>query len=403
MKQWLMLAAVQVMLQLYPMSELILFNQTKSVDKEKKLLLHDAINQEDFGLVINLLQTGFDPNELDESLNCPLHIAVGKRQIATVELLLQYGAYVNQRNNRLCTPLHLAIMACSEFRSMEELCFILVDVLLRAGADVRCVDDADETPLEKAINGRMCTVVKKLLGAGADVSRACKTGITPLHRAAANGLVKIMMLLLGNTGFVNQRNCWQRTPLHDAVCCLRRRKSAMILSLLLDKGAMIDAVDEKGETPLFKAVDAQDYNDVQILLIRGANQWIAKEGNITPLHHAAYKSFDQIVSLLLMYKAPVNVQNDWLRTPLHDAAHDPNKDILCMLIKKGASIMIKDHIGRTPLDLVPANLDKIMHIYFTKMQLQTLALAMLDRTGQDSPAHNLTIYDLKKIYKYVTI
>ena len=65
----------------------------------------------------------------------------------------------------------------------------LVDLLLKAGANVNAADDHGVTPLARAAENASTPMVERLLAAGADPNRAQTSGLTPLMIAAHTGNV----------------------------------------------------------------------------------------------------------------------------------------------------------------------------------------------------------------------
>ena len=108
----------------------------------------------------------------------------------------------------------------------------LCEFLIEAGADV---DHADADSGETALHAALCTpnrpafdlIVKVLLTAGADPNRTTKHGAetgsfmrdsytrgeTPLHRAAAFGSEASIQLLLDNGAVIDARDMYGETPL----------------------------------------------------------------------------------------------------------------------------------------------------------------------------------------------
>ena len=67
---------------------------------------------------------------------------------------------------------------------------------------------------------------------------------------------------------------------------------------LLDQGAVIDARDEAGRTPLMLAVTEDRLEIVRLLLARGADPNVADNGGHTPLQQATKRSLRDIAALL---------------------------------------------------------------------------------------------------------
>jgi ankyrin repeat protein len=102
-------------------------------------------------------------------------------------------------------------------------------------------------------------------------------------------------------------------PIHAAVV----RESTELLSLLLNRGADINAGDGRGRTPLHLAALCQPPSFAAYLLRRGADANTQDSAGQTPLHVAAEHSYPQLIEVLLDGGADPNVRDKWGLTPLH--------------------------------------------------------------------------------------
>ena len=124
------------------------------------------------------LEAGVSPNLLDEDGCSPLYesIVFGsavrppdsiRRRLACIEVLLEAGASVDaQCELGEGSPLHCAVTQTdrSHYPADFEL---IVDRLLRAGADVNAIDESETSVLAAAAREGRFTTVAKLLSAGA--------------------------------------------------------------------------------------------------------------------------------------------------------------------------------------------------------------------------------------------
>ena len=110
------------------------------------------------------------------------------------------------------------------------------------------------------------------------------------------------------------------------------------ISLLLDRGADINAVGGHYGTPLAAAALSGNKDIVSLLLDRGADINAVGGEYGTPLATAAYSESAEIVSLLLDRGADINAMGGTYGTPLAAAAATGNKDIVFLLLDRGADI-----------------------------------------------------------------
>ena len=127
-----------------------------------------------------------------------------------------------------------------------------------------------------------------------------------------------------------------------------------IVALLLKSGAVVDAKENWGRTPLlsFAATGGTDNEIARMLLAAGADpglevdksddgyvalQWAAETGNIG------------LAEMLIAARVDVNHQNTWGWTPLHQAVLNVHADIARLLIANGADVNLRNNLGNTPL------------------------------------------------------
>jgi len=169
-------------------------------------------------------------------------------------------------------------------------------------------------------------------------------------------------------------------PLHLAA--ERRRSDAALLDLLAGPptNRVINAVDKQGQTPLFRAVDADNADTVKWLLEHGADANLGKElplerafilgytkvaealcagganlnalneDDMTLLAKAISRDKKETITFLLQHKADPNAKDKHNRTALHMAAGKGNQAVMETLLALKGDINATDDEGRTPLD-----------------------------------------------------
>ena len=167
------------------------------------------------------------------------------------------------------------------------------------------------------------------LAAGGLTVQYVARGVTPLHEALLNGSAthprghlhpeELEQLLenispeevsapVRNWGFRSGR-----TPLHFAF----RGRGPGIIQLLLDNGALIDARDGSGFTPLLAAESSESF---QALRAAGADVRAQADNSWTVLHQAAHLADAATVEALIATGLDPNARTDWGGTVLHLAA-----------------------------------------------------------------------------------
>jgi len=117
-----------------------------------------------------------------------LHVAAAGYRVEIAELLLQSSAdCCAARNHRNSQPLHYASDGYLESASWDAKRQVrMIELLLKAGADIHARDKNGATPLHRAVRTRCADAVKALLNAGSDATLLNKPGSTPFHLAVQN-------------------------------------------------------------------------------------------------------------------------------------------------------------------------------------------------------------------------
>jgi ankyrin repeat protein/V8-like Glu-specific endopeptidase len=229
----------------------------------------------------------------DRNGRAPLQAAVIGNKEQAVQVLLSHGANVNTKDNEGWTALHIAASGgalavvrlliknganvtalnsfgndCSEVATRAD----VLEFLLEHGVPINGVKGEEYPPLNWACVTGCPAVVRILLRHGADVSTRDRDGDTPLHnvcgfpsyraigppirgekpnlgimQGAASGVfTEIAQLLIRNGAMVNAKNKFGRTPLHLAAMS----DKPDIAVLLVSAGARVNAKDSRGNTPL---------------------------------------------------------------------------------------------------------------------------------------------------------
>lgn len=138
-------------------------------------------------------------------------------------------------------------------------------------------------------------------------------GCSPsIHDAIARGNVDTVKALLDkDPALVKALDGKQKTPLHSAVTY----KQMGAMTLLLEKGADINARDITGMTPLHVAAMLGRKDEATWLLDHGADPSIMDAYGDMPIHTAAIFGHGQIIGLFVKRGMPYDISNRDGETP----------------------------------------------------------------------------------------
>jgi hypothetical protein len=205
------------------------------------------------------------------------------RKVNVIKVLLEYGAPIDSNittNNLLFrfTPLIYAI---------REKKTDVVKLFLNQGANPNKRDREGFTPLQRAaMEPNNAPIIRLLVERGANVDvKNTKREETALHIAVMAGVTNnnnqnmsnIRALVDIGKAKVNVRDVKGNTPLHDAVWWNERA-----VQFLVDRGAHVNAKNDRGRTALHIAVVLGKTKLVRVLLEHGAIPFIQDRDGRTP-------------------------------------------------------------------------------------------------------------------------
>ena len=262
--------------------------------KGAKLLLLNAVKQNDERALEILLNNRAKLNVIDDNGKTLLHIAVMNDSLKALELLIKKGAKINETDNKNRTPLH-----CAAIKGNKEALELLIKKIaeLIINNEVNLLDIIKHKNLY-FIDNKVKVLIrdKKFnsaiggdLGAldDADVNLFDDNGFTLLHLAAHFGYEKIVECLLKKDDinyYATDKN--GDTPLHLAA----RNSHENIVALLAGNHLInTNTVNKDKETPLLIAAE-KGYLEVAKHLIKNkANVNRPDKNGDTPLDHAKIK------------------------------------------------------------------------------------------------------------------
>ncbi|XP_066532139.1 CARD- and ANK-domain containing inflammasome adapter protein [Hoplias malabaricus] len=250
--------------------------------------LHLAVQGGCMSITQILLDKGMNPNIIGPKDQTPLHFSALHNQPALMDLLLHEGARVNAVTQDGLTALHIASQsghteAVAKLLEAKANVHVLdrqgrtalhwaadhgevsiLKLLIYAGAEVNTAEKERKTPLHLAAISGQTDTVSTLLAAKAKGGSKDMDGCSALHYAAGNGHKNVAATLLTSVRNINvdERNTWRRTPLHLAA----EHGQEVLVDLLLENQAKINAVDNNKDTPLHSACRAGHLGTVQRLI-----------------------------------------------------------------------------------------------------------------------------------------
>jgi len=316
----------------------------------RSALMH-ATQRQNIPIVRTLLRHGADVNLPWPSGITPLAISLWNegKNYSLVKILLRAGADVHLRSDDGWTALHWAAYSGSPVSILR--------LLIRAGADVNAVNEEGISPLmfaaQQSVRYHGQRRGRYLLWKGADVSLTDFYGRTALdHALEHEGPVK---LLLRAGAIRGQRDAAKEG--YMIYSAFKRRDSFLLVKLL--DGGNYGNTRYQGATALMWAVRNGQGFYVTILLERGAEVDAIDDHQNTALMWAARwgrqmsDSRDNlsVLRLLLEVGADVNRRGEKGWTPLHFAVHSADLEGLEALLEAKADVHATDDNGISALML----------------------------------------------------
>lgn len=331
-------------------------------------------------IIDELIKVGADIEAQDENGNNYLLLLVAKNNLPAMTKLLQIqesSKLINQKNIKGETALYLALNIFSE--SINNYNESLVK------------KDQKQVDFYNNLQNAYQKIIDALIKAGADLETQDQNGNNYLLLLVAkNDLPAVTKLLQmqGSNKLIDQKNKIGETVLHLAMQPDKKDKkiNKNLVTLLLEKGSYVDAKDNKNKTPLHYAVEKNDEDIVNLLMIKyEANGNVKDNESQTPLVIAIKKNLTPIALNLLKFggidKEAIDKDG---KTPLHIAIENGNDTVFTKLISDKVNVNAKDKNGKTPL-------------HYAAEQRSILMIQILLQNGADVNAkdnNNLTAIEI---------
>lgn len=285
-----------------------------------------AIEQGHEKVVKLLLNNGANPNVIEQNDKTPLHSAYEHKQSKIITLLLQHGA--KPQNLTLDNELFLQATERNDLATIR---------LLLAGGTRPNSIQGTKMPLMIALEGNHNELLELLLNAKVNPNQPYpETGITPLLKATIQNNLKAVISLLAAGAYLDFTQQNTNTPLNWAVYHGNRP----MVQALLNAGAQSYSPDDRGYTPLLRAIE-KNCDIVKALLNAKYNPANPNEPHVitgeTPLLAAIRgKNFYVVESLLQAHANPNQKNEKTGQTPLMLATIVGYMGIIELLLAQGA-------------------------------------------------------------------
>ncbi|UKZ77698.1 hypothetical protein TrVFT333_005422 [Trichoderma virens FT-333] len=310
-----------------------------ATDSERRTPLHHAAGHGMYEIAQILLGHQPEHGQLLKIEACdlerytPLHYAARAGEVKMVEFLLQKNAEIDAQSVKEETPLHVAVKNSTVMR-----------LLIDAGAEVNALDYYGRTPLHLAVSEVEAILqFQSRLQKGPEIP---SNDLVSVFKSSALGTAKVLVNQLPE--IITRRDANDHTLLHIAA----ESSEVGMLTLLLDAGSDMSALNKNGETPLFRAAIFNKADNLRLLIKRGGKIDQSRTDGWMILHIAAYLDRTESAVVLLEAGAALNKPAVHQATPLFLAAQQNKAKMVELLLEKGADPNMTATDGWSPSKLI---------------------------------------------------
>ncbi|KAL1527096.1 hypothetical protein AB1Y20_015779 [Prymnesium parvum] len=359
----------------------------KMDDKKASSELCDHAREGRLERVRLMLDGRVNVNAADYDLRTCLHLAASTGNFLLIQTLIDFRCNISAKDRWGHTPLADAINAgfnevakllirqgadlgFDEETSAEGV-FLMIEELIRFGANLNRKDRWGGTPLADAVREGHGKVAKLLFQRGATLGfDEAKTSLALGGYARVGDLEKLKLMLACGAS-VNAADNERRTCMHFAASV----GNLKVVQALIEAGANLNLVDRLGRTPLGNAVReghrhvahaireaggevlydeattsgelcemarCGNIEGIKLLLSGGCSVNAADYDQRTCMHLAASSGNLLVVEALIEHKCDLNAKDRWGGTPLADAVREGHQHVASVLRSLDASLGMSD-------------------------------------------------------------
>lgn len=296
--------------------------------------IHHGAYYGNYDVVKFILENKGSDEVTDNEGNDLAHYAAKGSNKDILSLLFSYKVDIKKRNNKGEDAFLIAI-------DKGHWSFAH-DLVTKYGFDVNSCDNKGKTALIRAIEEGKLETMHGLLGLGANLQITDHDKENGLHKAARLKDKKCAQIILSkNKSLLEAKNNRGETPLFVAV----NEGYFDTVEVLIQAGATVNTENNDRIVPLLVAIERGNNYEKTInrLLQSGASLMVTDKNGNTAIHIAASKCKPEILSTILQQrnKPSIDMPNAAGLTPLHCAAQANNLPGMQMLEQYGASYTTK--------------------------------------------------------------